>query len=171
MKRTSVIILLFLSLFGSARTSTDIKALFIYQFTRMIDWPQCSKTGMFRIGVIGSFQSYKDISDIAMGRNVGHQNIEVMNVMAINQLNLTDFHILVVGDAFCTPEKLHQINKVLENKPTLIISNKINYSGEDVCIGFEGNGEDFKYYYIRDLIDKKGLKCSQDFLLLGKKTE
>ncbi|MDA3894475.1 MAG: YfiR family protein [Salinivirgaceae bacterium] len=169
MKRTLLMLILFVSIGLFARNSTDIKALFIYQFTRLIDWPEDTKSGMFRIGVIGSFHDYKEIMEVAMGRNVGSQNIEVMNIMAINQLSLTDFHILVVGEAFCTPEKIMEINVQLKGKSTLLISNKVNFVSNDVCIGFEGDGQNFKYVYAFPSIKGKGLKCSQDFLLLGQK--
>lgn len=171
MKRLLILLLLIVNIYVTARTATDVKALFIYQFTRLIDWPDETKTGMFRIGVIGSFKSYKEIMGVAMGRNVGSQNIEVMNVMSIDQLSLTEFHILVVGEAFCTPEKIQEINAKLKSKSTLVIANKVNYSNNDVCIGFEGEGQNFKYFYTYPSIQSKGLKCSQDFLLLGYKRE
>lgn len=174
MKRV-LLLALFISLILAspinARTKKNAKALFIYQFTKLIDWPAETKTGMFRIGVMGSFESYKQIMDVAMGRNVGRQNIEVMNLMGIDQLSLADFHILVVCKEFCTPDKLKDINTRLSGKNTLIIAHKANYPGNYVDIGFEVNGQKIKYYYAEELIRSKDLKCSRDFLQLGQKEE
>jgi len=169
MKKTALLFALVLSIQINAKTISDFRALFIYQFTKLIEWPEETRKGMFRIGVIGSFEAYKGISDITMGRNVGSQNIEVMNVMSISQLPLTEFHILLVGEDFCNSESIKEINAKLKSKSTLIIAEKLNYNGDDVCIRFEGHNTDFKYWYTYPTMLSKGLKCSQDFLLLGKK--
>lgn len=170
MKRiVSLILTIIISIQLTARSSSDVRSLFIYQFTKLIEWPKDAQSGMFRIGVIGSFEAYKDIMDIAMGRNVGNQNIEVMNIMSISQIPLSEFHILLIGEDLCNPEAIQKINKVLTSKSTLVIAQKMNYTGNDVCIRFEGNNTDFTYTYMYTEIQQKHLKCSQDFLLLGKK--
>ena len=171
MKKIAFIGLMFLSIALQARVQNDPRALIIYQFTKLIDWPAGTKNGMFRIGVLGSLAGYKDLSDVTMGRNVGSQNIEVMNVMSISQLKLATFHILLVGDDFCTPEKMAVINEQLKGKATLVVAQKVNYTGTGICIGFEEIGQRYKYTYKTSSIESKGLKCSQDFLLMGKKSE
>ncbi len=171
MKKILLLLLLFMYVNLYARTQNDMRALSIYQFTKLIEWPSNSKTGMFRIGVLGSFADYKELSDVTLGRNVGSQNIEVMNVMSLNQLNLTDFHILLIGDSFCSAEYIKEISAQLKGKSTLIIANKLNYSGNDVCIGFVGEGQSMKYYYTFPAIQAKGLKCSQNFLQLGRRID
>jgi len=171
MRKIALIGMMFLCINLNARNQNDVKSLIIYQFTKLIDWPANTKSGMFRIGVIGSFADYKELSEVTMGRNVGSQNIEVMNIMNINQLQLADFHILVVGETFCTNEKLKEINAQLKGKSTLVIANKANFTSNEICIGFEGDGQKYKYIYTQSLIQAKGLKCSQDFLLMGKKKD
>lgn len=160
-------LLMLITVAAKSQSDAGIKALFIYQFTKMIDWPSETKTGMFRIGVLGSFDSYKEISEVTMGRNVGSQNIEVMNVFSIQQLPITEFHILLVGDEYCTPEKLEEINSTLKSRATLIITSKANYSNQQACIGFEGEGKNFAYNFSEDCITNKGLACSKEFRSLG----
>lgn len=143
----------------------------IYQFTKLIDWPANTKAGMFRIGVLGSPDVYIELSEVAMSRTVGSQNIEVMNVMSINQLQIAPFHILVVCESFCNSEKFKEINTQLQGKPTLVITYKPNYKNYYSSIGIESDGLKYRYNYNQSLIQSKGLKCSKDFLMMGKKRE
>lgn len=166
--RTAIISLLFsITLSCYAQPNNGTKALYIYQFTKMINWPTETKSGMFRIGVLGSFDAYKEISEVTMGRNVGSQNIEVMNVFSIDQLSIAPFHILFIGDDYCTTEQLQQISTKLKSKATLIITSKQNYSHTLACIGFEGTGRDFTYNFSKDCISTKGLAYSKEFISLG----
>lgn len=167
MKRLLIGLLLLIATSGKSQSNNDIKALYIYQFTKMINWPSETKTGMFRIGVLGSFDAYKEISDVTMGRNVGSQNIEVMNVFSIQQLPITEFHMLLVGDDYCTVEKLNAVKANLKSDATLIITSKINYSNSLACIGFEGQGKSFQYNYSENCIKTSGLAYSKEFLSLG----
>ena len=171
MKRFFTILLLCISLIMSAKT-TDMTAIFIYQFTKLIEWPDSYKSGMFRIGVLGSFDTYKEVSNVTLGRNVGNQNIEVMNIVNRNLISLTNYHIIVVGDEFCTSENIKYIHDQLKGKPTLIISNKLNYKCPGICVGFENSGGgDSRYFFEQKCIEAKGLKCSRDFIQWGRRDD
>lgn len=167
MKKACIILFVFLSLQSFSRTQNATKAVFIYQFTKLINWPSQTKSGMFRIGVLGSFDAYREISDLTLGRTVGKQNIEVMNVVNISQLDLTSFHMLIVGEPYCTPENLSIITKMLIGKTTLLITHKLNFINYNACIGFTGNDKQLQYVYSQDKIQSLGLTCSKSFLQLG----
>ena len=168
MKRVIILFFIFMPFLGAnASAPNNLQSLFIYQFTKLIDWPAETKTGMFRIGVIGSFEAYKELMDVTMGRKVGRQNIEVMNLMNIDQLTLTDFHMLVVCEKYCSPQKLNEINARLKDQNTLIIAHEVNYAGDYADIGFKTDEERIDYIYNQELMHMKGLKCSRDFLKLG----
>jgi len=169
MKKIALTLIIITSIAANARNTSSIKALFIYQFTRMIEWPIETKKGMFRIGVLGSFDMYKEISDATLGRNVGVQNIEVMNIMDISQLNLTNYHILVIGDNLCNQYRINEINAKLKGTSTITITLKDNYLNNKIAIGFKKEGEQFSYCYSLLLIKNKGLQISKDFISLGEK--
>ena len=71
------------------------KALFIYNFTKHIEWPANAKTGDFVIGVVGNNDVFNNISAIATGKKSGSQNIVVKKFKSVEEV--TDCHILFVG--------------------------------------------------------------------------
>lgn len=170
MKRLFTVLLLSICLVLTAKTN-NTKSIYIYQFTRLIEWPTDFKSGMFRIGVLGSFDTYKHITEVTLGRNVGNQNIEVMNVVNIKLVGLTNYHILVIGEDYCTPEQLKAIKLYLKDKPTLLVTTKTNFRYPGICVGFESTANEYSYFYRLNCIESRNLKCSREFLTWGKRDD
>ena len=70
--------------------------LFVYNFTRLFDWPESAKTGNFVIQVVGHQSVYNELTKLTQGKKVGAQNIIVQHTMDVEQLN-TAAHIIFVG--------------------------------------------------------------------------
>ncbi|GAA0190279.1 hypothetical protein GCM10009122_51690 [Fulvivirga kasyanovii] len=147
-------------------SAQNYKAKFINAFTRYMDWPDRAKQGFFNIGVYGSFDLYKEISEETMGRTVGSQNVVAINILKENQLDLTKLHILVIGKKYCTPEHLKRITSKFSNSYTLIVtedSGVLNGAG----ISFENRGTTLGFKYNLANINNKGIAASGQFKSMG----
>ncbi|ELR73797.1 hypothetical protein C900_01407 [Fulvivirga imtechensis AK7] len=157
---------LFLSVSLTATAQDQYKAKFINAFTRYMNWPEQTRSGFFNIGVYGSFDLYKLISEETMGRTVGKQNILAINIIKEGQLDLTDLHILVVGEKFCTPAILQKISAQLKGKHTLIVTEEGGVPF-GAGIGFITKGSSLGFTYNTENIKKQGIMISKQFEAMG----
>lgn len=58
-------------------TKAILKASYIYNFAKMIDWPAADKSGNFIIGVYGNSSVYKELIKKYASKNIGNQQIEI----------------------------------------------------------------------------------------------
>ncbi|MDA3866619.1 MAG: YfiR family protein [Salinivirgaceae bacterium] len=113
---------LLLFLFFSAAASPQaakIQAMFIYNFTKYIDWPESSRSNSFVIGVLNDVELYTRLTEVVAGKKMNALPI-VVNKLTNSALT-EQIHILFVGASQC--EKLPSICNKLEDREVLIISN------------------------------------------------
>jgi len=89
-------------------TNAILKASYIYNFAKMIDWPQAEKTGNFIIGVYGNSSVYKELIKKYAAKNIGNQHIEIKKLS--NTPTVGKIHLLYI-----TKEKSADISKLMEN--------------------------------------------------------
>ncbi len=72
------------------------KALYMYNFTRYLEWPEEKQKGDFIIGVYGSSPIISELNIIAQKRNVGVQPIVVKKITSVSELD--ECNIVFVPD-------------------------------------------------------------------------
>jgi len=93
---TSFVLIIFLFPKLYAQNSiAEAQAIFIYNFTRLIEWPSDYKTGDFVIGVYNSGEVFTQISNYMNGKRVGSQPIKIVKFNYITEI--TKCHILFVS--------------------------------------------------------------------------
>jgi len=124
-KLTLSILSIFLVLFSlqtvkSQSTIGQAQAVFIYNFTRLIEWPADYKSGDFIIGVYGSSEVFNEVKNFCNSKMVGAQPITVTKFANVDDIGKC--HIVFV--AYSKSKDIQAIaSKVSANK-TLIISEK-----------------------------------------------
>lgn len=109
------------------------KALFVYNFTKHIEWPQNLKSGDFVIGVIGQKQLTDKLIEVTNGKKVGAQNIVIQTFASVDEIS--GCHILILGTGNSTPKRLtNAITKAGKN--TLIVTNGANMATKGATINF-----------------------------------
>lgn len=94
------------------------KSLYIFNFTRLIDWPE--KSGDFIISVVGAPEVADELEKYCAGKSVGLQRIAIRKCESIS--NLDKCHIV-----YLSADRTHQISDIasrLISQHTLIISDK-----------------------------------------------
>ena len=120
------IILLFLIGSGFTRhqsndnTNAKIKATFIYNFTRYIEWPVTAPKGGFEIGVIGETPLYIELVRMSNKTTRGTQKFVITQVMSAASLGAC--HMVFISKA--SSGQLDVIVEKFKGKSTLIISEK-----------------------------------------------
>lgn len=75
----------------------NVKAVFIYNFTKYISWPQSESSGDFIVGVLGSPAMESSLNALAAKKKVGTRDIKVLNFNSFDAIQKC--HILFVGNA------------------------------------------------------------------------
>lgn len=167
-------ILISLTLFTSSRVVTPddseeanarIKAIYIYNFTKYIEWPDGYREGSFVIGFIGNNSALlSELSKMANSKKVGSQSIEIRNISALD--DNTKFNII-----FVLPENSAQLSEVIsktKGKSTLIITEKPGLAEKGSAINFIVEDNKQKIELNKANIEKYKLKVANSLVQMAK---
>ena len=138
---------------------TDIsraEALFIYNFSRLIEWPANYKSGPFVIGVIGSSPIVEQLKTFTSGKQVGTQPITVKSFGSPAEISTC--HILFVP--FSETKYMPNIIPQVSSKSTLIISEKNDAIEQGAAINFVVIGDKLKFELSPNNAQKYNIKLS-----------
>jgi hypothetical protein len=138
----------------SQTSITDAQAIFIYNFTRLIEWPAEVKTGDFIIGIYGSGDLFDQLKTYTNGKVVGTQPIKVVKFNYVTEI--TKCHILFV--TFSKTKDMPTIAGVVSSNKTLIIAEKKGALNEGAAINFVIVEDKLKFEVKVSNATKNGLK-------------
>ncbi len=119
---------------GIKDTRSIYKALFIYNFATLVDWPSEYRKGDFLIGVYGNGNSvHSELTKKYAGKAIGSQEIVVKKYESISEIKDVP-HIL-----YLTEEKSSSISSVsskYSGKSSLLITEKPGYLNRGSVINF-----------------------------------
>ena len=165
MKKSLILIIcLCIIVLHSANAQNEkFKALFLYNFTKYIEWPAKLRQGDFVIGVLGNPTLAIELQTIAGKQKVGSQNIVIKNFNSADDLD--NCHVLYLGHS--KSNLISNILTKLNGKNTLLITDKEGMALQGAGINYIMDGDRLKYEVNRPNIEKKGLVVSNALLALG----
>jgi hypothetical protein len=113
-------------------TAAIIKASYLYNFVKYIDWPAQYKEGNFVISVMGSSSLHQELVKKYNSKQVGSQQIEIRKLS--KTLNISQCHLLYVGED--CQDILPQIAEALKDQPTLIVAHGNGALGRGAALNF-----------------------------------
>ena len=99
-------------------TPAIIKASFVYNFAKLVGWPDKKSDGNFTIGILGDADLYKQIVEKYSGKQIGNQVIEIVQLLSPDQM--PELHILFISRA--VSEMTADISSKLNKEHTMIIT-------------------------------------------------
>ncbi len=99
-------------------TPAIIKASFVYNFAKLVGWPDKKSDGNFRIGILGDADLYKQIIEKYSGKQIGNQVIEIVQLLSPEQM--PEMHILFISRT--AAEMTTAISSKLNKEHTMIIT-------------------------------------------------
>lgn len=132
------------------------QSLFIYNFSRMIEWPASYRTGDFIIGVLGTADVAGELEVYTKGKKVGTQNIQVIRYKTPAEIQ--QCHILFIP--FVRTKQLPEVITTISNKSTLIITEKSGALNEGAAINFIIMEDKMKFELKAENANKLGIKFS-----------
>ncbi|NJK96065.1 MAG: YfiR family protein [Bacteroidetes bacterium] len=162
--RKYILTVILASVFGISAycqsSATKYQALFMYNFTRYIEWPSSSSAGEFVIGVLGNGSITSDLTELTTGKFVGSQKITVKQFANIS--DISNCHLLFVNRSF-----INQFGDILtkfSGKNTLMVTDKPGMVEKGAGINFVIDDGKQRFEVNRNAIEKSGLKISSKLL-------
>ncbi len=132
------------------------QAMFIYNFSRLVEWPPSYKSGPFIIGVFGSTSMMNEVQNYVKGKSIGQQKVIVNQYDNVSSIDKC--HILFV--AFAKTKDMTGIVNSMKGKSTLIITEKNGGIDVGSAINFKIIGDKLKFEIKPSNATKYGLKIS-----------
>jgi hypothetical protein len=152
---------LFSTTVSSMAQDEKFKAIFIYNFTKYINWP--ASDGDFVINILGDDNIIKELANIATKKTVGNSNIIVKKILGPQEINVC--HILYIAGG--KSDFLSEIFQIAKKKNILVITEKSNSCRSGACINFLSKDGKLTFEISKTNIELCGLEVSSNLLNLG----
>ncbi len=134
------------------------KALFIYNFTKHIEWPASAKSGDFVIGVVNDNVLYDKIVEITTGKMAGAQKIVVVKFAAPEAV--TKCHILFVAGNSSGAKNMPVILEKTTGQNTLLVTERPGLATKGASINFVIQEGKLKFELNKATAAEQNLKVS-----------
>lgn len=152
----------------SEEANARIKSIYIYNFTKYIEWPENYKDGTFVIGFLGNNSAlFTELTKMAQSKKVGNQAIEIRNISSID--DNTQFNIL-----FILSDNSGQLTEVItktKGKSTLIVTEKPGLAEKGSAINFIVEDNKQKIELNKANIEKYKLKVASTLVSMSKEVK
>jgi hypothetical protein len=148
---------------GAIDTNAKIKAVFIYNFTKYIEWPKTYKEGEFTIGIIGESPLYSELTKMTQTKKVANQSLQVKKFSSADEVSKC--HIL-----YLSKDKSGEISsllKSLKNNSTLIVTEQAGLVDKGAGINFIIKDNRQKFELNKGNVEKYKLKVSSSLEALA----
>lgn len=142
----------------------DLKAAFIYNFTKYIKWPIPNINNSFKIGVLGDSPVIASLQKLASKKLVDNQPIEIIYFEAFQDLKFC--HILFISES--ENKNFADILAALGENATLTISDSPDFSERGIMINFFIQDEMVKFEMNPTRVENAGLKASSQLQKLAR---
>lgn len=133
----------------------SIKAMFIYNFTKYIDWSQSNNTKTFRIGVVGKSELFDALVLIASQKKIDNKPVEVNK---ITDQDNTVYEVIFVAKS--ASQKVDELSKKYLSKGVLIVSEECKHSEHCATINLITTDNKVRFEINQASARSAGLKIS-----------
>lgn len=144
-------------------TNTKIKAVFLYNFTKYIEWPQQYKSGNFVIGVLGDEGFAKELDVFFSTKTLGSQHFEVKSFAKPSDITLS--HMVFISPNYTG--SITDVNKKISGKSTLLVTEKNGMAKQGAAINFIVIENKQKFELNKSNAEKQNLKVSSSLMNLA----
>ncbi|MFC1569371.1 YfiR family protein [bacterium] len=151
-------------------TEYQIKAKYLYNFARFVDWPEESfqnPDSPFVIGIIGNDPYGIDLEKTIEGKQIKNRKFMIRHYQ--NLENLSSCHILFIG--VDNRSRRSQIFNKIKNKSILTVGDENNFAKDGGMINFIIKEKRIRFKINRDAVKQSGLKMSTNLFKMAEIVE
>lgn len=143
--------------------TAKLKTVFIYNFTKYIDWPESLSQGDFQIAIIGSSPLTHELKVLAKTRKVGSQTMKVTQYKSAQEA--VGAHMIIISPG--QSRQLASVISATNRQSTLIITEGNGLVKRGSCISMVVQGNKLSYEISKRNIESRSLMVSNHLLNLG----
>jgi len=145
------------------KLSDKIKAAYVFNFIKYIEWPAEENIVNFRIAYLGNDKGYAEALKKIHGMKIKHFNIDFIKIPSIEQSDI--FQILILDKT--QSKYIDEISKQIGRRETLIVSDNAVDKKSTMINFIQTNDNIVKFELNRYQMLNAHLKVSSDILVLG----
>ena len=126
------------------------RAIFIFNFSQQVSWPNMANINTFRIGVLGADPTHSDLSDLGQKRRIQGKPVEVVRFQFLHEVK--DVQVLYVNNKYNFD--IHHLLSKVSGKNILLITEDYNFNAS--MINMVSVGDSFEYEINQNKIEKEG---------------
>lgn len=128
--------------FGNAQTGIPkAQSMFIYNFSRLIQWPASYSSGDFVVGVFGNSTVFNELESFTAGKKVGNQSFSIVKFRDVSEISKCNILFVSFGKS----GDIGAITSKLAGQSTLIISEKNGGIEDGSAINFVVESDKLKF--------------------------
>jgi hypothetical protein len=139
---------------------TQVKAAFIYNFARFVEWPTRVTPGPLRIGVLGHGDLESALGEIIRGKSANGRAIEVTRMNTLAEADQCEILLIERSES----KHLRDITQALAGKPVLTVCDGGNCLREGAMIAFQIVQESVRFRINQEAAEQAGMKISSQLL-------
>ncbi|MFT7084515.1 MAG: hypothetical protein ACJAV5_000221 [Vicingaceae bacterium] len=138
-------------------TNAKIKAIFLYNFTKYIQWPADYQTGDFTIAILGDNASlYKELSNMSKVKKVGNQPFTIKLIDDASEIGKSHIVYIPKDNNAVVSKALSTV----KGKSTLVVTESPGYAQRGATINFTITGGQQKFELNKLTAQQHNLKVS-----------
>lgn len=138
-----------------------IHSVFLYNFTKYVQWPAAAQSGDFVIGVVGDSPIYDELMKVTNGKMAGAQKIVVKKFKPSDAVD--GCHMLFVPSS----ANFDKVQAKTAGKPVLLITEKAGLSQKGSAINFVVRDNKWRFELNENATRSAGLKVASELSKLA----
>ncbi len=160
----AILMLCYSEVQGQVDTNAKIKSLFIYNFSKYVEWPADMKDGNFVIGIYGEYPKLtEELKKMSSSRKRGNQPFEITSYSGTN--NISECHILYVASG--SSDNIDKLVKEIAGKNVLLVTDGQGLAKQGAGISFFDADNKQRMEINPSNVEKSKLKISSQLLALA----
>jgi hypothetical protein len=143
----------------------QIKSVFLYNFTKFVEWPAASFAGSSQaivIGVLGAQPLVQEFGALVPGRSVNGRPIQVRTVRTVEEVRATQLLFVTAAEE----ARFRTMRTQLLDSPVLTVGESPSFSATG-AIGFVQEGTRLRFEINMDVAERAHLKISSQLQKLA----
>lgn len=138
-------------------TNAKIKAVFIYNFTKYIEWPADYQSGDFTIAILGDNESlFKELSNMSKVKKVANRPFTIKKINNASQIGKSHIVYIPTENSPAVAKALSSV----KGKSTLVVTESPGYAKKGATINFMIAGGRQKFELNKSTAQQHNLKVS-----------
>jgi hypothetical protein len=139
-------------------------AMFIYHFTKYINWPEKETSEEFVIGIIGQTPLKNELISITKSKNINNKKVEIKQLKE-NAEELKNCQIVFIPEN--ESKSIGNVIAITEKSAVLVITEKNGMLTKGASINFLVISEKLRFEISKSKLSEHNLKVSNELLKLA----